>query len=89
MSVQDIDKQAIIAKYSPDGKTAGFVEVQVALLTARINELSKHLKVHVKDNHVRRGLLKSVSRRKRLLAYLKRKSAPDYHKLIERLSLRK
>jgi len=67
----------------------GSPEVQVALLTARINELTPHFKVHLKDHHGRRGLLKMVNRRKRLLAYLKDNDAERYTALIQKLGLRK
>jgi small subunit ribosomal protein S15 len=67
----------------------GSPEVQIALLTARINGLTGHFKAHVKDHHSRRGLLKMVSRRRKLLDYLKRKNNVRYHELIEQLGLRK
>jgi len=67
----------------------GSPEVQVALLTTRINGLTGHFKVNVKDHHSRRGLLRMVSQRRKLLDYLKRKNADSYHSLIERLGLRK
>ena len=67
----------------------GSPEVQVALLTARINELTPHFKLHAKDHHGRRGLLKMVNQRKRLLAYLKEKDADRYTSLIQKLGLRK
>jgi len=67
----------------------GSPEVQIALLTARINGLTGHFKAHVKDHHSRRGLLKMVSRRRKLLDYLKRKNNGKYHELIEQLGLRK
>lgn len=67
----------------------GSPEVQVALLTERINELSEHFKVHAKDHHSRRGLLKMVSRRRRLLDYLRRKDVERYRGLIGRLGLRR
>ena len=70
----------------PDGF---YNEVQVALLTTRINELTGHFKTHVKDHHSRRGLLRMVSQRRKLLDYLKRKNADGYRSLIERLGLRK
>jgi small subunit ribosomal protein S15 len=63
--------------------------VQIALLTQRINELTEHFKVHKKDNHSRRGLLKMVSRRRKLLDYLKGRDIDQYHKIIERLGLRR
>jgi small subunit ribosomal protein S15 len=67
----------------------GSPEVQVALLTARINGLTDHFKAHVKDHHSRRGLLKLVSQRRKMLDYLKRKDNGKYHQLIEQLGLRK
>jgi len=67
----------------------GSPEVQVALLTTHINELTGHFKTHVKDHHSRRGLLRMVSQRRKLLDYLKRKNADSYRSLIERLGLRK
>ena len=67
----------------------GSPEVQVALLTARINELTPHFKTHTKDHHGRRGLLRMVSRRRKLLDYLKRKDADRYTALIQKLGLRK
>jgi small subunit ribosomal protein S15 len=67
----------------------GSPEVQIALLTARINGLTDHFKAHVKDHHSRRGLLKMVSQRRKLLDYLKRRNAGKYHELIEQLGLRK
>jgi len=67
----------------------GSPEVQIALLTARINGLTGHFKAHVKDHHSRRGLLRMVSRRRKLLDYLKRKNNGKYHELIEQLGLRK
>ena len=67
----------------------GSPEVQVALLTARINDLTGHFKAHVKDHHSRRGLLQMVSQRRKLLDYLKRKNADGYRELIARLGLRK
>jgi len=67
----------------------GSPEVQVALLTERINELSEHFKLHAKDHHSRRGLLKMVSRRRRLLDYLRKKDAARYQDLIRRLRLRR
>lgn len=70
-------------------KDTGSADVQIALLTQRINSLTGHLKTHAKDHSSRRGLLKMVARRRRLLDYLKRTSADRYHALIEKLSLRK
>jgi small subunit ribosomal protein S15 len=82
-------KAAIIAEYGKDANDTGSPEVQIALLTTRINELNEHLKVHAKDHHSRRGLLKMVGQRRRLLAYLKEKDITRYRSLIERLGLRK
>lgn len=82
-------KTAIIAEYGKTPEDTGSPEVQIALLTARINELNDHLKVHAKDHHSRRGLLKMVGQRRRLLAYLKEKDIERYRSLIERLGLRK
>ncbi|MFN7834647.1 MAG: 30S ribosomal protein S15 [Burkholderiaceae bacterium] len=89
MSVADIKKSEIVANYQRAEGDTGSPEVQVALLTARINELSEHFKAHKKDHHSRRGLLKMVSRRRKLLDYLKRKHAESYRELIGRLGLRK
>ena len=82
-------KQEIINTYKREEKDTGSPEVQIALLTERINELTEHLKVHKKDNHSRRGLLKMVGQRRRLLAYLKKVDIERYRSLIERLGLRK
>lgn len=89
MSVADIDKSKIVTEYQRAQNDTGSPEVQVALLTARINELTGHFKTHAKDHHSRRGLLRMVSRRRKLLDYLKGKSPQDYKALIERLGLRK
>ncbi len=82
-------KTAIIAEYGKNPADTGSPEVQIALLTTRINELNEHLKVHAKDHHSRRCLLKMVGQRRRLLAYLKEKDIERYRSLIERLGLRK
>ena len=84
-----IDKQAIIAEFATKEGDTGSPEVQVALLTARINHLNEHFKTHHKDNHSRRGLLKLVGQRKGLLNYLKQKDIERYRALIARLGLRK
>jgi small subunit ribosomal protein S15 len=89
MSVADIKKGDIVAKYQRAKGDTGSPEVQVALLTARINELTEHFKAHVKDHHSRRGLLKMVSRRRKLLDYLKGKNPESYKGLIDSLGLRK
>ena len=82
-------KQAIIAEYGRTPGDTGSPEVQVAILTARINELTEHLKVNQKDHHSRRGLLKMVGQRRGLLDYLKKIDIERYRNLIERLGLRK
>lgn len=82
-------KEAVIAEYGRTPGDTGSPEVQVALLTARINELTEHLKVNKKDHHSRRGLLKMVGQRRGMLAYLKDTDIERYRTLIERLGLRK
>jgi small subunit ribosomal protein S15 len=89
MTVENINKAAIIADNARGQNDTGSPEVQVALLTARINELNGHFKAHQKDHHSRRGLIMMVNRRKSLLAYLKRKDANRYRDLIAKLGLRK
>ena len=87
-----MDKQRkleIIGQFGKDTKDTGSSEVQIALLTERINELNGHLKVHKKDHHSRRGLLKMVGQRRGLLKYLKAKDIEAYRKLIAKLGLRK
>ena len=82
-------KKSVIDEYRLHEKDTGSPEVQVALLTERINELSDHFKVHKKDHHSRRGLLKIVSQRRRLLEYLRRTEPQRYQGLIQRLGLRR
>ena len=82
-------KQVIINTYKRDEKDTGSPEVQIALLTERINELTEHLKVHKKDNHSRRGLLKMVGARRSLLKYLSDKDVQRYRDIVEKLGLRK
>jgi len=82
-------KSEIIEKYKRDEKDTGSPEVQIALLTERINELTEHLKVHKKDNHSRRGLLKMVGKRRNLLNYLAKKDINRYRTIVEKLGLRK
>lgn len=89
MAVADLKKADIIKANARGAKDTGSPEVQVALITARINELTPHFKDHAKDHHGRRGLLKLVNQRKRLLAYLKDKDAERYTALITKLGLRK
>ncbi len=87
--LQGIKKQEIIETYKTHEGDTGSPEVQIALLTTRINELNDHLKMHKKDHHSRRGLLKMVGSRRRLLKYLKGKDLDRYKTLIEKLGLRK
>ncbi len=82
-------KQEIINAYKREENDTGSPEVQIALLTERINELTEHLKVHVKDNHSRRGLLKMVGKRRNLLNYLAKKDLARYREIVEKLNLRK
>ena len=89
MALLTAKKQEIIEKFGKDANDTGSAEVQVALLTARINELQDHFKSHKKDHHNRRGLLKMVGQRRRLLDYLRGKSEDRYKSLIEELGLRK
>jgi small subunit ribosomal protein S15 len=89
MSVENINKAAIIADNARGQNDTGSPEVQVALLTARINELNGHFKTHQKDHHSRRGLIAMVNRRKSLLSYLKSKDLNRYRDLIAKLGLRK
>ena len=84
-----INKQQIIAEFAVKEGDTGSPEVQVALLTARINHLTEHLKTHKKDNHSRRGLFQMVGQRKGLLDYLKSKDIERYRALIAKLGLRK
>jgi len=84
-----LQKEKIIQDYRAHEGDTGSTDVQVALLTHRINELTGHFKTHVKDHHGRRGLLKLVGQRRRLLDYLKRHDAERYRQLIDRLGIRK
>jgi small subunit ribosomal protein S15 len=82
-------KEKIVGEYRTHEGDTGSPQVQVALLTTRINQLTEHFKTHKKDNHSRRGLLKMVSQRRSLLDYLKRRDIEQYHELIGRLGLRR
>ena len=82
-------KQEIINTYKREENDTGSPEVQIALLTERISELTEHLKVHPKDNHSRRGLLKMVGKRRNLLNYLAKKDIQRYRDIAQKLSLRK
>jgi small subunit ribosomal protein S15 len=89
MSNATINKAEIVAANARSANDTGSPEVQVAILTARINDLTPHFKAHMKDHHGRRGLLKMVNQRKSLLAYLKDRDAERYTALIQKLGLRK
>ena len=89
MSITRVQKAHLIEEYRINGTDTGSPEVQVALLTTRINALIDHLNTHKSDEGSRRGLLKLVGQRRRHLAYLKRKDTPRYQALIQRLGLRK
>ena len=87
--ISSAQKQTAISEYRTHDKDTGSSDVQVALLTERINGLSDHFKTHKKDHHSRRGLLKLVSQRRRLLTYLRRTEPKRYQALIQRLGLRR
>ena len=89
MSITNEEKQKLIGRFQRDHKDTGSPEVQVAVLTTRIKNLTGHFKVHKKDHHSRRGLLGMVARRRKLLDYLKRKDYQKYLKTIQELQLRK
>lgn len=89
MALDTASKSKIVSDFQRTQGDTGSPEVQVALLTARINGLAPHFKAHGKDHHSRRGLLKMVSQRRKLLDYLKGRNADSYRNLIERLGLRK
>ena len=89
MSITAERKAALITEYATKAGDTGSPEVQVAILTERISNLTEHFKSHAKDNHSRRGLLKLVSQRRQLLDYVKRNDEPRYKSLIERLGIRR
>ena len=78
----------LIAEYGKDANDSGNVEVQVAILTERIRNLTEHLKVHKKDNHTRRGLMKLIGKRRGLLKYIKKRDIEQYRSLVKRLGIR-
>ena len=82
-------KEKIVSDYRTHDSDTGSPAVQIALLTQRINELTEHFRVHNKDNHSRRGLLKMVSRRRKLLDYLRHRDIEQYHGIIQKLGLRR
>ncbi|MGL4859908.1 MAG: 30S ribosomal protein S15 [Enterobacteriaceae bacterium] len=89
MSLSVEEKAKIITEFGRDANDSGSSQVQIALLTAQINHLQGHFAQHKKDHHSRRGLLRMVSQRRKLLDYLKRKDIANYSQLIERLGLRR
>ena len=89
MSINPVKKQELIATFKTHEEDTGSPEVQIAILTERIQNLTQHFSTHKHDFNSRRGLLKMIGRRRRLLNYLKRKDSERYYKLIERLGLRK
>lgn len=89
MSITPDRKQALVGEYANSAKDTGSPEVQVAILSERISNLTEHLKAHAHDFHSRRGLLMMVSKRRRLLDYLKNSNDDRYQKLIDRLGLRR
>ena len=88
MTINLKNKQELIKKYGKDAKDSGSVEVQVAMLSQKIAELTEHLKIHTKDFQGRRGLLMMVGKRKRLLAYLKKENLEGYRALVKQLKIR-
>ena len=89
MALKKAEKSAIMGQYHIHSTDTGSPEVQIALLTTRINQLVEHLKVHKQDNHSRRGLLKMVGERRRHLSYLSKKDAARYRQIVQKLGLRK
>lgn len=89
MSITAERKQSLIKEFATNKNDTGSPDVQVAILSERIGNLTEHLKIHKKDNHSRRGLLRMVGQRRRLLDYVKRKEAKRYEELIRRLGLRR
>ena len=89
MSLSKETKETILGDFRTHDTDTGSPQIQVALLTKRINELQEHFKTHKKDNHSRRGLLKMVSQRRSLLEYLKRRDIEKYHEVVAKLGLRR
>lgn len=89
MSITKEQKQELMKKHGKSPIDSGSAEVQIALLTARINELSSHFELHKKDQHSRIGLLKMVGKRRRLLEYLREKNVERYRQIIQELNIRK
>lgn len=89
MALTKIEKEEIIKEFAKSEKDTGSAEVQIAILTKEINDLTEHLKVHIHDYHSRRGLLKKVGQRRSMLRYLAKKDVTRYRELIKKLGLRK
>ncbi|OIO81392.1 MAG: 30S ribosomal protein S15 [Candidatus Omnitrophica bacterium CG_4_8_14_3_um_filter_43_15] len=89
MALEKNQKQEVIEKFKKHKKDTGSSQVQIALLTERINLLTEHFKIHKKDHHSRQGLLKVVNKRRRLLDYLKKEDKTEYDKILKSLNLRK
>jgi len=89
MVLEKMEKKTVIEKYKTHDKDTGSPQVQIAILTERINDLTEHFKVHKKDHHSRQGLLKLVNKRRRLLEYLKEENKSEYENIIKKLDLRK
>ncbi len=89
MTVTKQDKEAIISKFAKAKGDTGSAEVQIAILTANIENLKEHLSEHKKDNHSRRGIMMMVAKRRKMLAYLKRKDTAKYEEVIKALEIRK
>jgi small subunit ribosomal protein S15 len=89
MSLGTTEKSKVIEQFQTSEADTGSTRVQIAILTRRINDLTDHFRSHAKDHHSRRGLLKMVGRRRRLLDYLKRKDVDQYRRILEELNLRK
>ena len=89
MALTKEEKQKIVKEFAKNEKDTGSAEVQIAILTKEINDLTEHLKVHIHDYHSRRGLLRKVGKRKNLLQYLAKKDIQSYREIIRKLGLRK
>ncbi|HEU4464079.1 MAG TPA: 30S ribosomal protein S15 [Gemmatimonadota bacterium] len=89
MSLGTTEKSKVIEQFRVSDGDTGSTRVQIALLTRRINDLTDHFRTHAKDHHGRRGLLKMVGRRRRLLDYMRRKDVDEYRRILEELNLRK
>ena len=89
MPITKDQKQKLVEEFGANGADTGNTEAQIAILTARINDLTKHFQAHSKDHHSRRGLLKMVGKRRRLLDYLKANDIEEYRELIKKLSIRR